>query len=114
MDQARHFPPPAVHPDTVAPHYAPLPLPSPGDTVQFTFTTMEGLVGHFSQWLPTPYVNNIIETEKEIFVVRRDCSLQETRLQFLKKCENALTRTVGDLQSGRTTIDWNMGTQAGH
>lgn len=114
MHETRHFPRPAAHPDTVAPVYAPLPLPSPGSAVQFTFTTMEGLVGHYSQWLPLPYVNSIIETEKEIFVVRRECSLQETRLQFIKKCENALTRTLGDLQSGRTTIDWNMGTQAGH
>lgn len=115
MDQTRHFPPPSAHPDTLgAKVYMPLPLPSPGNEVQFTFTTMEGLVGHFSQWLPPQYVNNIIETEKEVFVVRRECSLQETRLQFLKKCENALNRTLVDLQSGRTTIDWNMGTQAGH
>jgi hypothetical protein len=114
MNQARHFPAPAVHPDTVARVYAPLPMPSPGSSVQFTFTTMEGLVAHFSHLLPIQYVNSIIETEKEIFVVRRDCSLQETQLQFLKKCENALTRTLVDLQSGRTTIDWNMGTQAGH
>ena len=112
MNKTRHFPRP--HPDTVVPVYAPLPLSAPGNAAQFAFTTMECLVGHYSQWLPPRYVNNIIETEKEVFVVRRDCSLQETRLQFIKKCEMALTRTLSDLQSGRTTIDWNMGTQAGH
>ncbi|GEM_PF-2193605 len=114
MDQLRPYPPPTVHPDMVAPVYAPLPLSAPGNAMQFAFTTMEGLVGHFSQGLPQQYVYNLIETEKEIFVVRRECSLQETRLQFLKKCENALTRALQELQSGRTLADWNMGAQPGH
>jgi hypothetical protein len=73
----------------------------------FTFTTMEGLVAHFSQWLPPPYVHNLIEAEKEIFVVRRDVSLQETRLQFLKKCESAMSRILLDMQAGRGAMDWN-------
>ena len=103
----RPYPAPAAHPDTLTPVFA--PLPSPGSAVQFAFTTMEGLVGHFAQWLPTQFVYNIIENEKEIFVVRRECSLQETRLQFLKKCENALNRTLADLQAGRVQADWNMG-----
>jgi hypothetical protein len=114
MDQMRSYPPPAAHPDTVAPVYTSLPLAPPGNAVQFAFTTMEGLVGHFSQWLPQQYVHSLIETEKEIFVVRRDCSLQETRLQFLKKCENALMRTLAEIQAGRTNLDWKMGTQQGH
>ena len=114
MDQMRPNPQPAAHPDTVAPVYVPLPLAAPGNAMQFTFTTMEGLVGHFCQWLPQPYVYNLIETEKEIFVVRRECSLQETRLQFLKKCENALNRTLQDMQSGQAAPDWSLGTQPGH
>ncbi len=69
---------------------------------------MEGLVAHFSQWLPPQYVYNLIEAEKEIFVVRREVSLQETRLQFLKKCENAMLRILLDLQAGRTTLDWSF------
>ena len=60
----------------------------------FSFITMEGLVAHFSQWLPRQYVHNLIEAEKEVFVVRRDVSLQETRLQFLKKCENSMVRIL--------------------
>jgi hypothetical protein len=114
MDQMRSFPQPAAHPDTVAPVFSPLPLAPPGNAVQFSFTTMEGLVGHFAQWLPQQYVHSLIEMEKEIFVVRRECSLQETRLQFLKKCENALMRTLVEIQAGRTNIDWSMGTQQGH
>ncbi|MDB5104845.1 MAG: hypothetical protein JWP91_2534 [Fibrobacteres bacterium] len=109
----RPYPPPAAHPDALSPAPVYAPLPSPGNAVQFAFTTLEGLVAHFSQWLPPQYVNNLIETEKEIFVVRKECSLQETRLQFLKKCENALQRTLSELQSGQIGADWNLGTQPG-
>ena len=89
-------------------------IPAPGSPVQFAFTTMEGLVGHFSLWLPNPYVCNLIENEKEIFVVRKECSLHETRLQFLKKCENSLLRSLSDLQAGRTSFDWGYWSQPGH
>ena len=103
MDQLRPYPPPSEKAPTVTNS-----MPSSGNGMQFSFTTMEGLVAHFSQWLPPQYVHNLIETEKEVFVVRKEVSLQETRLQFLKKCENALMRTLLDLQAGRTTLDWSF------
>ncbi|MDB5051907.1 MAG: hypothetical protein JWO30_4978 [Fibrobacteres bacterium] len=101
MDQWRPYPPPSEKP-----LLGTQSLVSPGNGMQFSFTTMEGLVTHFSQWLPPQYVHTLIEHEKEVFVVRREVSLQETRLQFLKKCENAMMRIVHDLQSGRTSLDW--------
>jgi hypothetical protein len=102
MDFPRPYPQPSGPASSLAP-----PLPIPGSGMPFTFTTMEGLVAHFSQWLPPQYVHNLIEAEKEIFVVRRDVSLQETRLQFLKKCEGAMSRIILDMQAGRTSLDWN-------
>jgi hypothetical protein len=104
MDPFRPYPPPSE------PFPVPGALTVPGNAVQFAFTTMEGLIGHFSRLLPPQYVHTLIETEKEVFVVRKECSLQETRLQFLKKCENALLKTVAELQSGQTSLDWGYGT----
>jgi hypothetical protein len=101
MDPTRPYLPPQA---------APLPassLPIPGIAAPFAFTTLEGLMAHYSQWLPSQYVQNLVEAEKEIFVVRKECSLQETRLQFLKKCESALTRSLAEIQSGRANLDWS-------
>lgn len=81
--------------------YMPQPDPSPftvgqmageREEIRYTFTSQESLVGHFSQWFPQDWIVSLIEAEKEVFVVRRECSLEETRLQFLKKCENSLLR----------------------
>ena len=81
--------------------YPPQPDPSPftvgpfaGESFEekYTFTTQESLVAHFSRWFPAEWILSLIEAEKQIFVVRRECSLEETRLQFLKKCENSLMR----------------------
>lgn len=104
MDPLRPYPPPSES----APPMVLNPLTSPGSVPQFSFTTLEGLMTHFSQWLPPLYVHNLIEAEKAVFVVRREVSLQETRLQFLKKCENALVRILLDLQAGRTSLDWSL------
>ena len=81
-------------------------LPSNRDDVKYTFQSMESLVAHFSHLLPYPRIAAVIENEKQVFVVRKEVSLGETQLQFLKKCENTLIRTLVDLQSGRTTLDW--------
>lgn len=81
--------------------YMPQPDPSPftvgqlageREEIKYVFTTQENLVAHFSQWFPKDWIRRLIEAEKEVFVVRRECSLEETRLQFLKKCENSLLR----------------------
>lgn len=103
MEQIRPFPTPSENePMATQPMQFPM-----GNNAQFSFTTMEALVTHFAQWMPHQYVYNLIEAEKEIFVVRKDVSLQETHLQFLKKCENALMRILLDMQAGRTTLDWS-------
>jgi len=103
MNQPRAYVPPEENPSLTLPAF---PIPSPGDTVQFNFTTMEGLVGCFAQWLPRQHVIAVIEAEKVVFVVRKDCSLHETRMQFLKKCEGVLVRTIQDIQSGKVPMDW--------
>ena len=62
------------------------------EAIRYTFTNQESLVSHFAQWFPQDWILALIEAEKEVFVVRRECSLEETRMQFLKKCENTLIR----------------------
>ena len=97
--------------ESVSPSSA--PLSASGPALPFSFTTLDGLITYFSQWLPEAYVLTLIETEKEVFVVRRECSLYETHLQFLKKCESALLRTLSEIQSGRASLDWNRGSDPG-
>lgn len=101
MNQPRAYVPPEENPSLPG-----FPIPSQGNSIPFNFTTMEGLVGCFAQWLPRPNVIALIEAEKEVFVVRKDCSLQETRMQFLKKCEGVLVRTIQEIQSGKIPMDW--------
>ena len=88
------------------------PLSPDREDVKFIFTTHEALVAHFIQKLPQDYVIAVIENEKQVFVVRKEVSLQETRLQFLKKCENALLKTLAEIENGRSP-DWGYGLQAG-
>src|SRR5262245_25427698 len=104
MEPLRPYPPPTEAAQPLVPS-----MPAPGVAMPFSFTTMEGLIAHFSQWIPAERVHGVIETEKEIFVVRREVSLHETRLQFLKKCEGALTRAVIEFQSARAPGDWTYG-----
>jgi hypothetical protein len=85
----------------------PIPLPVPGLGGAQSFTTLEALMTHYSRWLPAQYVWNVVEAEKEVFVVRRECSLQETHMQFLRKCESALMRSLAEVQAGRSGWDWN-------
>lgn len=75
------------------------PLPS--------FATLESLIAHYSRLMPLTYVYAALEAEKEIFVVRKDCSLYETHVQYLRKCEAALARAVADAQAGRAAWDWS-------
>lgn len=108
-------PPPPILPNMLDPSrgylpagsQGPAPLPIPGIAAPFAFTTLEGLMAHYSQWLPAQYVYNLVEAEKEVFIVRKECSLQETRQQFLKKCESALNRSIAEAQAGRAAWDWS-------
>lgn len=86
MDLQPYMPQPDTSPFTVG------QLAGEREEIKYTFTSQESLVAHFAQWFPQDWVVSLVEAEKEIFVVRRECSLEETRLQFLKKCENSLIR----------------------
>jgi hypothetical protein len=94
---------------------ADIPTPFPmGDLAALpVFATLESLIAYYGRWLPVPYVHGIIAGEKEIFVVRKDCSLGETHVQFMRKCESALARAVNEAQAGRAGWDWTWGTPAG-
>lgn len=71
------------------------------------FASFEALIAYYARWMPLPHLHGLIEAEKEIFIVRRDCSLQETHAQFLRKCEGALARALADAQAGRAAWDWS-------
>lgn len=80
--------------------------PAGREETRYTFTDMEALFSHFSQWLPPNLIHNLVETEKAVFVVRKECSLEETRLQFLKKCELSLNRVMSAPEPGSSTGEW--------
>ncbi len=71
------------------------------------FGSLESLAAYFSRYLPPAYVSSLIEAEKEIFVVRRDCTLEETHAQFLRKCDSALRRSLAEAEAGRAGWDWS-------
>ncbi len=85
------------------------PIAPKTEDTTYAFASYESLVRYFIQWLPEDYVVGVIEKEKFVFVVRKMVSLEETRLQFLKKCENTLLRIINEIQRGRMP-DWNSGT----
>ena len=80
------------------------------DGIKSTFTSQESLVGHFAHWFPQDWILSLIEAEKEVFVVRRECSLEETRLQFLKKCENSLLRWLNHPRGEANAEGWSGAT----
>jgi hypothetical protein len=85
----------------------PSPFPVSGTSAGSSFATLEALMTYYSRAIPPAYVQGLVEAEKEIFVVRRDCSLRETQIQFLRKCEYAFARALADAQAGRAPWDWN-------
>lgn len=66
-------------------------------TNRYTFTSMKALQSYFMTWLPEEEIAQMVENAKSGFVVRQGSSSEETRLQFLKKCEYLLVR---ELRSG--------------
>jgi hypothetical protein len=75
--------------------------------IPYAFTTQESLVAHFAHWFPQDWILSLIEAEKEVFVVRRECSLEETRLQFLRKCENSLLRWLHQPRGEANPEGWS-------
>jgi hypothetical protein len=69
-------------------------------TNRYTFTSMKALQGYFSTWLAEEDIREVIESAKIGFMVRRGATPEETRLQFLKKCEYCMVRM---LRSGAAT-----------
>lgn len=61
---------------------------------RYTFTSRKVLVRYFSSWLPEEEIEEIVEKAKTDFVTRQGYSEEETRLQFLKKCEYSLVRLL--------------------
>lgn len=93
----------------------PSPFPASGPSLGSSFATIEAMVAYYSRAIPPAYVYGLVEAEKEIFVVRRECSLRETQIQFLRKCESALARALAEAQAGRAAWDWNwMPPSEGH
>lgn len=87
---------------------SPSPFPLPGILSGSAFATVEALTAYYSRLMPAAFVHGIIEAEREVFVVRRECSLRETHVQFLRKCESALIRVLADAQAGRAAWDWSF------
>jgi hypothetical protein len=86
---------------------SPSPFTMPGLAPGAAFATLEALIAYYARAMPLAYVQGVIEAEKEIFVVRRECSLRETQIQFLRKCESALARAFAEAQAGRAAWDWS-------
>jgi hypothetical protein len=63
-------------------------------THRYTFTSMKALRGYFSTWLPEERIEELVENAKIGFVPRSGNSEEETRLQFLKKCEYQMVRLL--------------------
>jgi hypothetical protein len=63
-------------------------------TSRYTFTTLKALKGYFRAWLAEEEIEELVENAKIGFTQRAGCSDEETRLQFLKKCEYKLVRLL--------------------
>ena len=90
----------------------PSPFQISGTSFGSAFATPDALINYYARAMPLAYVQGVVEAEKEIFVVRRECSLRETQIQFLRKCESALARALADAQAGRAAWDWNWAPSA--
>jgi hypothetical protein len=90
----------------------PSPFPVSGTSAGSSFATLEALMAYYARAIPLAFVHGLIEAEKEVFVVRRECSLRETQIQFLRKCESALARALAEAQAGRAAWDWNWAPSA--
>ena len=91
---------------------SPSPFPVSGTSAGSSFASLEALMAYYGRAMPPAYVHGLIEAEKEIFVVRRECSLRETQIQFLRKCECALARALAEAQAWRAEWDWNWAPSA--
>lgn len=63
-------------------------------TNRYTFTSVKALSRYFSAWLAKEEIEAMVDEAKIGFKNRHGCSDDETRLQFLKKCEYSLVRLL--------------------
>lgn len=63
-------------------------------TNRYTFTSKKALIRYFSTWLSTEEIDGLVEDAKSGFTVRLGCNEEESRLQFLKKCEYSAVRLL--------------------
>ncbi len=102
-----------LYPYPPNPEYAPWSIGqdvASREETKYNFLNTEALVAYFSQWLEHDYILSLVAHEKQVFVVRKEVSLEETRLQFLKKCENSLLKILTEIQNGRSQ-DWGYRSQ---
>jgi hypothetical protein len=60
----------------------------------YTFEKQKRLVNFFSGWMDKKKIRNIIQNAQNSFVIRDGASDEDTRLQFLKKCEYSLLKQM--------------------
>jgi hypothetical protein len=60
----------------------------------YRFHTLVELLEHFSDFLSAQQMEAVIRDSGRIFVERDWASEQQTRLQFIKKCENLMEALV--------------------
>ena len=59
-------------------------------SARYSFQSREHLMAFFSQWLEEPVILQVVEQMKKNFIERSGSAQEETRLQYLKKCQFAL------------------------
>ncbi len=60
----------------------------------FRFHTLLELLGHYSDFLSAQQMEAVIRDSARVFVERDWASEQQTRLQFIKKCEYIMEALV--------------------
>ena len=63
-------------------------------TDRYTFTSLKGMLKYFSAYLEKQEIEEVVEASKVGFVERKDATAEDTKLQFIKKCEYTLVRML--------------------
>lgn len=58
------------------------------------FATLAALCAHYESVLTRARIDECIESEKSVFIVRRDSSLEDTMRQFLRRLEMVLEAEI--------------------
>lgn len=65
----------------------------------YSFLTEKDMVSFFSNLLPKSKIENIIGISKKEFVIRNTSAEAETQLQFIRKCECKILRTIEEIKT---------------